>query len=63
MGAAHYINRQLSVLPMLRPLILAIKAYLREKGLNEARTCSVMLFRFANWAESSCQHQCSRLHV
>lgn len=35
-GAAQYLNRQLAVLPVLRPLILAVKAYLREKGLNEA---------------------------
>lgn len=36
MGAAQYINRQLAVLPVLRPLVLAVKAYLRENGLNEA---------------------------
>lgn len=35
-GAAQYINRQLAVLPVLRPLVLAVKAYLRESGLNEA---------------------------
>jgi hypothetical protein len=37
-GAAQYINRQLAALPVLRPLILAVKAYLRENGLNEAST-------------------------
>ena len=36
MSAAQYINRQLAVLPVLRPLVLAVKAYLREIGLNEA---------------------------
>jgi hypothetical protein len=38
-GAAQYINRHLAVLPVLRPLILAVKAFLRENGLNEVTVC------------------------
>lgn len=33
--AVALLNRQLSTLPVLRPLILVVKAFLREKGLNE----------------------------
>jgi hypothetical protein len=56
-GAAQYVNRQLAVLPVLRPLVLAVKAYLRENGLNEAsvlrQRCCLHLVQLPNVLASS----------
>lgn len=33
--AVFYVCSQLQALPALRPLVLAVKAFLRQRGLNE----------------------------
>lgn len=35
-----YVCRQLQALPALRPLVLAVKAFLRQRGLNEVHSPS-----------------------
>jgi len=40
--AVVYVQRQLAAMPQLRPLVLVVKAFLRQHNLNEAR-------RFCKW--------------
>ena len=35
--AVVYVQRQLAAMPQLRPLVLVVKAFLRQNNLNEAR--------------------------
>ena len=35
--AVFYVCSQLQALPALRPLVLAVKAFLRQRGLNEVK--------------------------
>ena len=35
--AVVYVQRQLQAMPQLRPLVLVVKAFLRQHSLNEAR--------------------------
>lgn len=51
--AVALLNRQLSALPMLRPLMLVVKAFLREQGLNEVSALSPRCRSVAGPAQSS----------
>ena len=55
--AVVYVQRQLAAMPQLRPLVLVVKAFLRQHNLNEARilltaVCTRQRSTVAHWSSS-----------
>lgn len=51
--AVHFAVTQVQAIPPLRALLLVLKAFLKERGLNEVRTGGLSSYSLLNMVRSS----------